>query len=300
MNKALAQQSAVTLPSIGSNQSLITLNPAKSLDAYIHFANHVPMLTEAEELECAQRLRESNDLAAAQRLILAHLRFVIKIARGFSGYGLAMSDLIQEGNIGLMKAVKRFNPDVGVRLVTFAVHWIKAEMHEFIIKNWRIVKIATTKAQRKLFFNLRSSKKRLGWASKDEINSIAEALNVKPAEVIEMERRMNARDTAFDAPVDESDNDTAYQAPAYMLSSDHEDNPEALISEYQTEIDSTNALSDAIANLDDRARDIIQSRWLAEKKATLHDLAAKYNVSAERIRQLEQMAMQKMQGIITA
>lgn len=290
MTKALAP-----LP----QNALMTLNPAKSLESYIHFANKVPMLTAEEELDCANRLATHHDLEAAQRLIMAHLRFVIKVARGFSGYGLTLSDLIQEGNIGLMKAVRRFDPTIGVRLVTFAVHWIKAEIHEFVIKNWRVVKVATTKAQRKLFFNLRSQKKRFGWFSKDEIQSVAQALDVKPAEVIEMEKRMNAHDASFDAPI-ELDDEAPQVHPSLYLTADEQSNPEATVVNDDFETHATDQLAHALTELNQRDRDIINARWLSGKKATLHDLAAKYQISAERVRQLEANAMTKLKDYLGA
>lgn len=280
-----------------SKNALLPVTPAGSLESYISFANSAPMLTESEEITFAKRLRENGDIDAAQRLIIPHLRFVIKVARGFSGYGLAMADLIQEGNIGLMKAVKRFDPTMGVRLVSFAVHWIKAEIHEFVIKNWRIVKIATTKAQRKLFFNLRSQKKRLGWFSRDEIDNVAKELNVSAKDVIEMERRLNAHDAAFDAPIEASD-DEVY-APAQYLEAPEAD-PAEHLAETQSEDTQLSLLSNALETIDARSRDIIAARWLAEKKATLHDLAAKYNVSAERIRQIETAAMKKLKAGMVA
>lgn len=263
--------------------------PIQNLDAYIRMANQVPMLTREEELELAQRLKNMNDMEAAQRLILSHLRFVVKIARGFSGYGLPQADLIQEGNIGLMKAVKRYDHTMGVRLVSFAVHWVKAEMHEYIIKNWRMVKIATTKAQRKLFFNLRSKKKRLGFFSKEEIKEVAEQLNVKPSEVIEMERRLNNYDAAFDAPTDSSADQDEVFAPSQFLESS-EPNPAEKIELEDWEQQTLDKLHTGLGQLDDRSKDILQSRYLAEKKATLHELAAKYEISAERVRQLENQA----------
>lgn len=281
-----------TLPIVPNNASV------ESLDAYIRFANKVPMLTPEEEKELGEKLRDFNDIDAAQRLIMSHLRFVIKVSRGFSGYGLPQADLIQEGNIGLMKAVKRFNPDMGVRLVSFAVHWVKAEMHEYIIRNWRTVKIATTKAQRKLFFNLRNSKKRLGWFTQDEINTVAKTLNVKPSEVIEMERRMNAYDEAFDAPTLESDQDECFAPSQYLMSADA--SPEAQVTANETESRHHNSLYKGMEDLDERSQDIIQSRWLADKKATLHDLAAKYNISAERVRQLENQAMKALKAKLAA
>lgn len=288
MQNYLPQLAANTLP-IPAHGS------AQSLEAYIHFANSIPMLSADEEQDLATRLRYHNDIQAAQKLILSHLRFVIKIARSFSGYGLALADLIQEGNIGLMKAVKRFDPQMGVRLVSFAVHWIKAEMHDFVIKNWRIVKIATTKAQRKLFFNIRSAKKRLGWFSKEEIKSVAAELNVKPAEVIEMERRMNALDMAFDAPQEEDDTSTASSfSPSHYLSSLTAE-PEATVLEDEETQGQLDTLAQALKALDSRSQEIIKRRWLAEdKKATLHELADEYNISAERVRQLEAQALKQL------
>ena len=270
------------------------LTPAGSLESYIHFANQVPMLTLEEEQSFAKRLRAQNDLQAAQLLIMPHLRFVIKIARGFKGYGLQMADLIQEGNIGLMKAVKRFDPEVGVRLVSFAVHWIKAEIHEFIIKNWRIVKIATTKAQRKLFFNLRNAKKRLGWFSQDEVNTVAEALSVKPSEVLEMEKRLNAYDEAFDAP-DAADESTFTFSPSQYFAAPDLD-PQDAVATSQSEDNQLTALRRGLDALDTRSKAIVESRWLTEKKATLHDLADKHGVSAERIRQIEAQALRQLKA----
>lgn len=272
------------------------LSDTDGLDSYIRFASSIPMLSEEEEKELAHRLRQQNDIDAAQKLILSHLRFVVKVARGFSGYGLPITDLIQEGNIGLMKAVRRFDPDVGVRLVSFAVHWVKAEMHDYILKNWRIVKIATTKAQRKLFFNLRSSKERLGWFSDEEIQSVAKELGVKPETVLEMEKRMNAYDMAFDAPVEESGDESSFHPALYL--EDQSRNPEqtAVEDDYEEKVQSK--LQGAIDKLDARSKDIILSRWFAEDKLTLHDLAAKHDVSAERIRQIEELAMDKLKRAV--
>lgn len=265
--------------------------PAGSLDVYLNTINTIPMLTAEEEKDLTVRLHQYNDVEAARKLVMSHLRFVARVAKGYMGYGLALGDLIQEGNIGLMKAVKRFDPAVGVRLVTFAVHWIKAEIHEFIIRNWRIVKVATTKAQRKLFFNLRSQKKRLGWFSKAEVEAVANDLGVKPSEVLEMESRLNAHDATFEAPAD-SDDDIAFAPEQYLQ--DEAANPALLIeNELTSDRDQTN-LASAMLDLDPRSKDIITSRWLAESKATLHDLAARYDVSAERIRQLEANAMKKL------
>lgn len=272
------------------------LSDTDGLDSHIRFASSIPMLSEEEEKELAHRLRQQNDIDAAQKLILSHLRFVVKVARGFSGYGLPITDLIQEGNIGLMKAVRRFDPDVGVRLVSFAVHWVKAEMHDYILKNWRIVKIATTKAQRKLFFNLRSSKERLGWFSDEEIQSVAKELGVKPETVLEMEKRMNAYDMAFDAPVEESGDESSFHPALYL--EDQSRNPEQTAVEDDYEEKVQGKLQEAIDKLDARSKDIILSRWFAEDKLTLHDLAAKYDVSAERIRQIEELAMDKLKRAV--
>jgi RNA polymerase sigma-32 factor len=272
--------------------------PGRDLTAYIASVNSIPILSAEEERELANQYYYDNNLDAARQLVMAHLRFVVHLARSYSGYGLAQADLIQEGNVGLMKAVKRFNPEMGVRLVSFAVHWIKAEMHEFILRNWRIVKIATTKAQRKLFFNLRSAKKSLGWLSNDEAQAVAEDLGVDAAVVRQMEGRMSAYDKAFDAPT-EADDDEAYQSPAYYLEDSASDMARE-IEDAEWEEQQTSNLHKAMSELDERSRDIITSRWLTEQKSTLHELAAKYNVSAERIRQLEQNAMSKVRGVLTA
>lgn len=272
------------------------LSPGRDLDAYVANVSTIPILNAEEEKELAERLFFDNDLEAARQLVMSHMRFVVHIARSYQGYGLPLGDLIQEGNVGLMKAVKRFDPTMGVRLVSFAVHWIKAEMHEFILKNWRIVKVATTKAQRKLFFNLRSQKKGLGWMNNDEVNAIAEDLGVDAATVRQMEGRLAATDMAFDAPADDDD-DSAAMAPAAYLE-DHSADP-ALMLEHQNWEDNTQQqLSDAMSELDERARDILAQRWLVEEKATLHELAAKYDVSAERIRQIEKNAMKKLKNAI--
>lgn len=269
--------------------------PTGSLEAYIASVNQAPILSLEEEQGLARRLCADNDLEAARRLVMAHLRFVVKIARGYSGYGLPQADLIQEGNVGLMKAVKRFDPDVGVRLVSFAVHWVRAEIHEFILRNWRIVKIATTKAQRKLFFNLRSSKKRLGWLNQAEVNEVASDLGVKPSEVLEMEKRLGNYDASFDGHADDHDEDGGFSAPAAYLES-QEAGPEALLESTEAARKNRAALSAAIATLDARSKDIIARRWLAEQKATLHELAAEYQVSAERIRQIENNALKKLRA----
>ncbi|MDP3562514.1 MAG: RNA polymerase sigma factor RpoH [Legionellaceae bacterium] len=268
--------------------------PIGSLDAYIQRVNQIPLLTAEEEYNFAERMQEHGDLEAARSLVLAHLRYVVSVARGYLGYGLPLSDLIQEGNVGLMKAVKRFNPKMGVRLVSFAVHWIKSEIHEFVIQNWRIVKIATTKAQRKLFFNLRQMKKRLGWASHDEINEIATSLRVKPEEVLEMERRLNAMDEAYDATAVDDDDSFQKAAPADYLH-DKGTNPAYIYEQENTDANQHERLHFALACLDDRSQDILQQRWLNDDKAiTLHQLAEKYGVSAERVRQLEKNAMKKL------
>lgn len=272
------------------------LPPAQSLDAYIRSVHEIPMLTAEEEYSLAMKLKHHGDIEAAQRLVMSHLRFVVKVARGFSGYGLPQADLIQEGNIGLMKAVKRYDPDVGVRLVSFAVHWIKSEMHEFVIRNWRLVKIATTKAQRKLFFNLRSKKTRLGWFTPEEINEVAKELNVKPSDVIEMEHRLNAYESSFDAPVDADDEEPNYSPSVYL---EHPNaNPETQAMEDEIESKTHEKLIEGLRKLDPRAQDILKTRFLDDQKATLHELAAKYNISAERVRQIENQALKTLKNQI--
>jgi len=269
-----------------------------SVDAYINVVHQIPVLTLDEEQALARKYNGEDDLDAAKRLVMSHLRFVVHVARGYNGYGLQLSDLIQEGNIGLMKAVKRFNPDMGVRLVSFAVHWIRAEMHEFILRNWRIVKIATTKAQRKLFFNLRKSKKRLGWMNAKEVQAVAKDLGVPVADVLEMESRLSGHDMAFDAPADADDD--AKPAPVAYLVDNNADPYNSLETEDQEESD-LDALKRGLAKLDSRSRDIIQRRWLRdENKATLQELADEYSVSAERIRQIEVNAMKKMRTLFAA
>ncbi|MCF5470145.1 RNA polymerase sigma factor RpoH [Pseudomonas syringae] len=281
-----------------SLQPAYALVPGANLEAYVQTVNSIPLLTPERERELAESLYYEQDLDAARQMVLAHLRFVVHIARSYSGYGLAQADLIQEGNVGLMKAVKRFNPEMGVRLVSFAVHWIKAEIHEFILRNWRIVKVATTKAQRKLFFNLRSQKKRLAWLNNDEVHRVAESLGVEPREVREMESRLTGHDMAFD-PAAEADDDSAFQSPANYLE-DHRYDPARQLEDADWTDNSTANLHQALDVLDERSRDILYQRWLAEEKATLHDLAQKYNVSAERIRQLEKSAMNKLKTSIAA
>jgi RNA polymerase sigma-32 factor len=280
------------------NQSLAIPLPTGSLDQYIHAAMSIPMLSAEEEYDLATRLRENDDLDAARRLVMSHLRFVVRIARGYNGYGLALGDLIQEGNIGLMKAVKRFDPTQGVRLVSFAVHWVRAEIHEFVLRNWRIVKVATTKAQRKLFFNLRSRKERLGWMNQDEVNAVAEDLGVKPETVLEMESRLSGHDIGFD-PVDSADDDDANFAPAAYLADNTTDPALVLEREDWSETHTSN-LADALAGLDERSRIILEQRWLTEDKATLHELADRFGVSAERIRQLENNAIGRLRKSMQA
>ncbi len=272
--------------------------PGRDLTAYISSVNSIAVLTPEQEKELANQYYYEDNVDAARQLVLAHLRFVVHLAKSYSGYGLSQADLIQEGNVGLMKAVKRFNPEVGVRLVSFAVHWIKAEMHEFILRNWRIVKIATTKAQRKLFFNLRSSKKSLGWLSNDEAEAMAVDLGVDAKVVRQMEGRMSNYDMAFDADTD-ADDDVAYRSPAYYLQ-DTSSDMAATIEAEEWEETKNDSLYLAMDGLDERSKDIIKSRWLSDEKATLHELAAKYQVSAERIRQLEKNAMEKVKGMIQA
>lgn len=271
--------------------------PGGNLASYVASVNTIPVLTAEEEKALAERLYYHEDLEAARRLVMAHLRFVVHIARSYNGYGLNQGDLIQEGNIGLMKAVKRFNPEKGVRLVSFAVHWIKAEIHEFILRNWRIVKIATTKAQRKLFFNLRSSKNRLAWLTPEEAKAMAKDLGVELKTVYEMEGRMSSPDVGFD-PKSDDDDDQAYLAPANYLE-DKSADPLLLLEKSSYEADSTEQLYRAMEQLDERSREILQQRWLNEEKVTLHDLAARYGVSAERVRQLESHAMKKIRAAIT-
>jgi len=275
-----------------TNMFALQLAPVTgSIESYVQGVHRIPMLTPEEELSLAHRFRMENDLEAARRLVMSHLRFVVKIARGFQGYGLPQADLIQEGTIGLMKAVKRFDPAVGVRLVSFAVHWIKAEMHEYILRNWRIVKVATTKAQRKLFFNLRSAKKRLGWFTHEEVLAVAADLGVKPETVLEMESRLSNQDLAFDGY--EDDDEDSPSAPSTYLP-DVRLEPLRMLEREDTERNDRERLYAAIEGLDERSRTILKQRWLNEKKLTLHELAERFNVSAERIRQIEKNAMKKL------
>ncbi len=273
------------------------LSPGRDLDHYIHTVNSFEVLSPEAEVAFARRFRDDGDLEAARQLVLSHLRFVVHVARSYSGYGLPQADLIQEGNVGLMKAVKRFDPEYGVRLVSFAVHWIKAEIHEFILRNWRIVKVATTKAQRKLFFNLRGAKKRLGWLSGDEARAIAADLGVEPEEVTRMEGRLASFDASFDG--DPSDDEDASHAPAQFLYDDQSD-PAELVAEEDWSESSAVALQRSLQQLDERSRDVIASRWLTDDKLTLHDLANRYSVSAERIRQIEANALKKLKAAMAA
>jgi RNA polymerase sigma-32 factor len=274
-------------------------SPLGSLDAYIGAVHRIPVLSAEEEQALARRFHDQDDLDAARELVLSHLRFVVHVARGYAGYGLPLGDLIQEGNIGLMKAVKRFDPNVGVRLVSFAVHWIRAEMHEFILRNWRIVKVATTKAQRKLFFNLRRSKKRLGWLNAEEVRAVAADLNVSEREVLEMESRLSGRDIGFDLPADD-DNEHAPPAPAAYLVT-HEEDPAQAYERSDSEGHQLQLLREGLRTLDARSRDIIRRRWLdPDNKVTLQELADEYGVSAERIRQVEANALKKMKALFAA
>jgi RNA polymerase sigma-32 factor len=274
------------------------MTPGANLNAYIQGTATVPILSVEEEKSLGESLYYEEDLDAARRLVMSHLRFVVHIARSYSGYGLPLADLIQEGNVGLMKAVRRFNPEKGVRVVSFAVHWIKAEIHEFILRNWRIVKVATTKAQRKLFFNLRSAKKELQWLTADEAKAVAGDLGVEVKDVKEMEMRLYARDAAFDAPADE-DEDSVQYAPVFYLNDKGAD-PAEQVEKDDYEGDSNYRLAEAVKSLDERSQDILQRRWLDDKKATLHQLADQYGVSAERIRQLEKNAMKKVRVLMEA
>lgn len=279
-----------------SLQPVDMLSPGGNLESYMQAVNSIPVLSVEEERKLTSSLHNEEDLEAARHLVMSHLRFVVYIAKSYSGYGLAQADLIQEGNVGLMKAVKRFNPEFGVRLVSFAVHWIKAEIHEYILRNWRIVKVATTKAQRKLFFNLRSAKKRLAWFSHDEVKAVAADLGVEPKVVREMEGRLSSHDAAFDGGMDDDD-ESAYQSPANYLE-DHRYDPAKRAEQEDWTEDSNTRLSTAMSTLDERSQDILTQRWLSEGKATLHDLADKYGVSAERIRQLEKNAMKKVRALM--
>jgi RNA polymerase sigma-32 factor len=283
-----------------TNTCLQTLDlrlPVSSIEAYITHVNQIPMLSQAEEHDLATRLQTENDLLAARQLVLAHLRYVVRVARGYLGYGLPLNDLIQEGNIGLMKAVKRYDPTVGARLVTFAMHWIKAEIHEYVLRNWRIVKVATTKAQRKLFFNLRTMKKHLGWLTNDEVAEVAKDLRVKPETVREMELRLNSADMSFDHSGDDDEEDSHFAPAGYL--EDHSYSPTVQFEKGEQSNQAQHALREALETLDSRSQEILQARWLADEKATLQELAHKYQVSAERIRQLEKNAMEKLKKALS-
>jgi RNA polymerase sigma-32 factor len=276
---------------------LVFAGPVGSLDSYIDRVSQIPVLSKEDEIALATRFRSEADLDAARQLVLSHLRFVVHIARGYLGYGLPMGDLVQEGNVGLMKAVKRFDPTVGVRLVSFAVHWIRAEIHEYVLRNWRLVKVATTKSQRKLFFNLRKMKKNLAWLSEAETAAVARDLGVDVADVREMEQRLSARDMSFD-PTPESDEEDTY-SPAMYLPASHAD-PAIEVESEEWEEDSTERLSIALEKLDERSRSILKRRWMTEDKATLHELADEYGISAERVRQVESNAINKLKGLMAA
>ena len=280
------------------SQMLALDGPVGSLDAYVERVSGIPVLSREEELELAKRFHDHQDLEAARLLVLSHLRFVVHVARGYMGYGLPVADLIQEGNVGLMKAVKRFDPDMGVRLVSFAIHWIRAEIHEYVIRNWRLVRVATTKAQRKLFFNLRRMKKNLAWLSDAETNAVASELGVEPREVREMEQRLAARDLSFD-PAPDADDEEGIASPSLYLPAPDLD-PAATVEQAEWEGALSESLAAAIATLDERSREIVKSRWLAEDKRTLQDLADEYGVSAERIRQIEATAIGKLKAAMAA
>ncbi len=280
------------------NHDLALKGPIGSLDAYIQAVGSIPVLSKEDEQALSYRFREEEDLQAARELVMAHLRFVVHIAKGYTGYGLPLADLIQEGNVGLMKAVKRFDPSYDVRLVSFAVHWIRAEIHEYVLRNWRIVKFATTKAQRKLFFNLRKAKKSLAWLSHAETEAVAKDLGVTPKEVTEMERRLTARDAIFDPAPDTRDEENAFTPAAYLPAPDSD--PAVLVESTDWHDDATSRMAEAIETLDERSRHILESRWLSEDKPTLHELADVYGVSAERIRQIEANAIKKLRTAMAA
>jgi len=275
---------------------LALLGPIGSFDAYVDAVSRIPVLSREDETELATRFRRDDDLDAARQLVLSHLRFVVHIARGYHGYGLPMGDLVQEGNVGLMKAVKRFDPTVGVRLVSFAVHWIRAEIHEYVLRNWRMVKIATTKAQRKLFFNLRKYKRHLGWLSADETQAVARDLGVSPAEVTEMERRLSSRDLAYDPAPDADDEDESYSPSAYLPAPDAD--PAVAVERAEWDDDVSDKVAHAMAQLDARSQAVLRARWMTDQKATLHELADEFGVSAERIRQIEANAIKKLRKLV--
>ena len=278
---------------------LAIAGPIGSFDAYVDTVSRIPVLSREDELELATRFHRDGDLDAARQLVLSHLRFVMHIARGYAGYGLPLGDLVQEGNVGLMKAVKRFDPAVGVRLVSFAVHWIRAEIHEYVLRNWRLVKVATTKAQRKLFFNLRKYKRNLGWLSADETAAVARDLGVSEREVTEMERRLSSRDVSYDPVPDADEDDSSSYSPAAYLPAPDSD-PAVAVERAEWDDDVSERVSHAMTQLDERSRAILRARWMEEPKATLHDLADKYGVSAERIRQIEANAIKKLQKLVVA
>jgi RNA polymerase sigma-32 factor len=286
----------MTTALVTRNHEIALAGPVGSLDAYIQAVGAIPVLSKEDEQALATRFRDESDLDAARELVMAHLRFVVHIAKGYTGYGLPLADLIQEGNVGLMKAVKRFDPEYDVRLVSFAVHWIRAEIHEFVLKNWRIVKVATTKAQRKLFFNLRKAKKSLAWLSADETRAVAEDLGVSEKEVTEMEKRLHSRDAIFD-PAPDADDDSNFTPAAYLPAPDSD--PAVQVEAADFNDDATTRMASAMNILDDRARHIIEARWLTEDKKTLHELADEYGVSAERIRQLEANAIKKLRNAMS-
>jgi RNA polymerase sigma-32 factor len=277
---------------------LALLGPVGSFDAYVDAVSRIPVLSREEESELATRFRRDDDLDAARQLVLSHLRFVVHIARGYHGYGLPMGDLVQEGNVGLMKAVKRFDPAVGVRLVSFAVHWIRAEIHEYVLRNWRLVKIATTKAQRKLFFNLRKYKRRLGWLSAEETQAVARDLGVSPSEVTEMERRLASRDLSYDPAPDADEEDESYSPSAYLPAPDAD--PAVAVERAEWDDDVTDKVAQAMSQLDARSQAVLRARWMTDQKATLHELADQFGVSAERIRQIEANAIKKLRKLVVA
>ncbi len=283
---------------VAKQSGLVFAGPVGSLDSYIDRVSQIPVLTKEDEVALATRFRTHADLDAARELVLSHLRFVVHIARGYLGYGLPMGDLVQEGNVGLMKAVKRFNPEVGVRLVSFAVHWIRAEIHEYVLRNWRLVKVATTKSQRKLFFNLRKMKKNLTWLSEAETQAVARDLGVDPRDVREMEQRLSARDMSFDPTPDSDEEESAYSPAMYLPASNAD--PAIEVENEEWEEDSTDRLGVALEKLDERSRNIMKRRWMTENKATLHELADEYGISAERVRQVEANAISKLKGLMAA
>jgi RNA polymerase sigma-32 factor len=287
----------MTAALVAKKTGLVFAGPVGSLDSYIDRVSQIPVLTKDEEIALATRFRSDADLDAARQLVLSHLRFVVHIARGYLGYGLPMGDLVQEGNVGLMKAVKRFDPTVGVRLVSFAVHWIRAEIHEYVLRNWRLVKVATTKSQRKLFFNLRKMKKNLAWLSEEETQAVARDLGVEVSDVREMEQRLSARDMSFD-PTPESDEEESYSPAMYLPASNAD--PAVEVEREEWEEDSSDRLSVALEKLDERSRSILKRRWMTDDKATLHELADEYGISAERVRQVESNAIIKLKGLMAA